>query len=276
MQWQARPVSIILNNMCIQELFGRLRRFLSTGRTTRAFVSALAMVLGIGTNAPVAATPAEPRALVVAAPDLPGEVNPLGPARDSDRVVQILAHCGFSTRFRVQPFGRHLLTFTQSDAIDAVMTVPFDAQIGGFGSLPYIAYQNAVIYSPKRLGPIETPQDLAGMRAVTFKGGHELLRLGSLPFESVLEVTDQRLHSRMLARGRVDVIVADPTIVAAINRQLIAQDDRLRPALSDLAVNPLFEPTRYKMVFKREDHQRAFDRCRIELETLGRLGLPAS
>ena len=160
--------------------------------------------------------------LIVMAPDIPGMSEPGEIGRDVELVNAVLEACGWEAEFVYQPFGRHIRTFRDLSAADAVMTVPLSLDIPGVSTSAYIWYHNGAFYNASVVGPITTIDDLAGLRAVTFQNGIDILRLSDRvdEFELLLEVTDQTIHARMQLMGRVDVILADGLVVATLDRRI--------------------------------------------------------
>ncbi|MDI9246564.1 transporter substrate-binding domain-containing protein [Marinobacter sp. CHS3-4] len=201
----------------------------------------------------------------IAAPDLPGASGEGGTGRDAEIVDQVLNLCGYQAEFVVQPFGRHLRTYREQQNYDAAMTVPLAANLAGAGTAAYIWYQNGAYYDSSRTGPIRSIEDLSDLHLVTFKNGVELLELNEIvpDIASVLEIADQRVHSKLLFLKRVDAILADGLIIAEINRRL-ANDQQFSPNFDPhaaLRFSPIFPPSPYKMVFRDSLIAEEFDRC---------------
>lgn len=203
--------------------------------------------------------------LRILAPDLPGASEVGGIGRDAETVRRVLQRCGHETEFLIQPFGRHIVTYRDSDKADAVMTVPLATELPGGSTAAYIWYQNGAIYDANRVQRLTSLQDLRGLEVVTFKNGVELLELDDLApgIGSVLEIANQRIHSHLLLLGRVDAILADGMIVAEINRRILTSSTALleldqAPALR---FSPIFTPSPYKLVFRDPSLAEVFDRC---------------
>ncbi len=224
--------------------------------------------------------------LRILAPDLPGTSEPGGNGRDAETVKRVLQRCGYEVKFLIQPFGRHIFTYRDSNKADAVMTVPLGTQLSGYSTAAYIWYQNGAVYDANRIPPINSVVDLKGLDVVTFKSGIELLELEDFEasFGSVLELANQRIHSHLLLLGRVDAILADGLIVAEINRRILTSATAMLDLdkLPDLKFAPIFTPTPYKLVFREPEMAKTFDRCfdrayaegvvtRIDEKYIGRL-----
>lgn len=208
---------------------------------------------------------AETAKLLVVSPDLPGAAEQGGQGRDAEIVRQVLKLCGYDSQFVVQPFGRHIRTYNEKTGYDAVMTVPLQVDLDGASTAAYIWYQNGAYYDVTRVDPIRSVRDLSGLHLVTFKDGIRLLDLNNLVPDaaSILEIADQRVHSKLLFLKRVDVILADGLIVAEVNRRLLDNDDTSRKSAvgSSLRFSPIFPPSPYKMVFRNEALAKDFDKC---------------
>ena len=203
--------------------------------------------------------------LLIVAPDLPGASEEGGSGRDAEIVNALLELCGYEAEFVVQPFGRHLRTYREQPRFDAAMTVPLPESLTGASTSAYIWYQNGAYYDRTRVEAIQSVDDLAGLHLVTFKDGIELLELNDLAPDaaSVLEIADQRVHSKLLFLERVDAILADGQIIAEINRRLISDGEfsRSYARQADLRFAPIFPPSPYKMVFRDAYMAEEFDRC---------------
>jgi polar amino acid transport system substrate-binding protein len=203
--------------------------------------------------------------LLIVAPDLPGASEEGGTGRDAAIVRQVLALCGHEPEFVVQPFGRHLRTYTEVPRYDAVMTVPLSTSLEGTGTAAYIWYQVGAFYDSARTEAIESIHDLAGLHVVTFRDGIEQLELETLApgIASTLEIGDLRVHSKLLMLGRVDTILADGLIIAEINRRHM-DDPEFRDRYGNhasLRFAPIFLPLPYKMVFRDAAMAEEFDKC---------------
>ncbi|WP_166263261.1 transporter substrate-binding domain-containing protein [Marinobacter caseinilyticus] len=214
--------------------------------------------------------------LTVLAPDLPGTSEAGGVGRDAETVKRVLQLCGYETTFILQPFGRHILTYTKSAVAAAVMTVPLPRQLEGASTAAYIWYQNGAIYDSAITPHIASVEDLYGLKVVTFKDGVELLDISDIESRlgDLLEISDQRVHSRLLMLRRVDSILADGLIVAKVNQGIREQEGNSRLFLdeSQLRFAPIFTPSPFKMVFRDPLLAKAFDGCFDEAYKQGIIG----
>jgi len=203
--------------------------------------------------------------LSILAPDLPGASESGGKGRDAETVRRVLQRCGHDAEFLIQPFGRHIYTYRDSNKADAVMTVPLATELPGGSTAAYIWYQNGAIYDASRTERVVSLDDLRGKDVVTFKDGVALLGLEAVrpTFGSILEIANQRIHSHLLLLGRVDAILADGMIVAEINRRILTSSTGLLELdhAPDLKFAPIFAPAPFKLVFRDPSLAETFDRC---------------
>lgn len=214
--------------------------------------------------------------LVVFAPDLPAASEPGGKGRDGEIVGTVLQYCGYTVEFRLMPFGRHIRSFSEGGTADAVMTVPLNVPVAGASSEAYIWYQNGAATLRSRSLDIDSVDDLAGLKLVTYQNGISILELEDHldRFASITEVSNQRVHSHLLYLGRVDAILSDGLILAEINRRLENEDKAVLKGINldePLDFAPIFQPTPYKMVFRNSRHRDDFERCYNQLDGLGHI-----
>lgn len=208
---------------------------------------------------------ADDRVLTILAPEVPGSSEWPGVGRDADLVSATLYECGYRTEFIIQPFGRHMLSYRQSDVVDAVMTVPLSSKLPGHPTSAYVWYQNGAYYDTGRIPAINSVNDLEGLDIVTFHDGIRILGLTDMVDDlgEIHEKADQTIHSDLLFLGRVDVILADGLIVAEVNER-IRQSGKLPDHMvreSEFRFAPIFDPTPYKMVFREAALAQSFDEC---------------
>lgn len=205
--------------------------------------------------------------LHIIGPILPPNFDGNGNGREIDILNAALgAARGIEThppRFHALPFGRHWAQFQRDDRYDAVMTVPLNIELGGYGSSTYISYENGVIYSkarfPQGLGN-EPLVALHGKRITTFISASKILpQLGEHVenFALYAEREYQYSHSGMLLSGFVDAVIAD-RLVTNFYLQLVAT--RMgKIDVQPFGFIPIFCPTPYKIVFRDENLRRRFD-----------------
>lgn len=219
------------------------------------------------------------RPLRIVAGLVPPHMTGAGTGREADIIKAALA-AGLGTEpddieFFVMPFARHWSGYAADNRFDAVATVPDAVEIaGGYRSGHYIAYQNGIGYRcarfPDGIGE-DYIADLDGMRVVTFAGAPQIIpSLGRnrQRFATLIERSNQREHSRLLIGDRVDAVIADRAILSHYTREELADQGG---SLADFGFTPLFQPDPYAMVYRRKEHQEAFDTGVANLRASGRL-----
>ena len=207
--------------------------------------------------------PALAQDLEVRMSEIPPHMDAEGGGREAEIISAVAEACGWTMTFVVEPFTRHWRSFENGRG-DAVGTVPLGLDLGGTPTNAYVGYINGVTMLDET-GIVPTSlADLAGLDVIAFAGATAVLP-GLLEarasFASYREVGDQLSHSRLLFGRRVDAVLGDGMIVAEYNRRLadepIPTVDTDRPA----TFYPLFEPTRFAMVFRDADLATAFNAC---------------
>ncbi|MGC8121344.1 amino acid ABC transporter substrate-binding protein [Marinobacter sp. VGCF2001] len=227
-------------------------------------------------GAPAFAESEPAQLLTIVAPEIPGTSEPGPRGRDVETVAAVFKECGWAGDFMYLPSGRHLLAFDDLPAADGVMTVPIGSQVEGFPTSPYIRYLNGAFYNASRVGPIDQVEDLKGLRAVTFRNGIRNLGLAGRAheFELLMEISNQELHSKMQLVGRIDVILADGFVIGAVAERIRSErrSGKTWPLEGDSFVfSPIFEPTPYKMVFRKPGLAMQFDQCLGRVKARGEL-----
>jgi polar amino acid transport system substrate-binding protein len=173
--------------------------------------------------------------------------------REVDRSVTV--------EFYVQLFSRHWMSFLTDSRYDAVTTVPEAMHIQGFKSDRYVDYQNGVGYRRSSFpdGFAEFNFDkLARRRVIAFAGAAGIipgLKAKRDAFSLYLEEPDQRIHSKLLLEGVIDVVLADGKIFSEYNRRLTGGH-----GIPDEGFAAVFCPTHYRMVFRSDEVRAKFDR----------------
>ena len=170
--------------------------------------------------------------------------------------------------FHILPFSRHWGAFLDDDRYDAVATVPAGLDLRGARSEPYVVYQNGVGFRcslfPDGLRTFD-PTDLYGLKVVAFGGAASILpglAEARPQMSAYAEIRDQKAHSELLLSGRVDIVIADGSILAHYNR-IVAEENGapegwLQP--DELCFCPVFPPTEYALVFRDDDARTKFNR----------------
>jgi polar amino acid transport system substrate-binding protein len=204
--------------------------------------------------------------LRISAGEVPPHMDWTGGGREAEIIRAALRdeHGPGGIEFHVAPFSRHWEVFKRDERLHAVATTPLNMQLKGFASQPYIRYRNGIIYRagdfPDGLGP-QPVAALRDRRVVAFAGAALVLPglQAAIPtFRSYAEYDDQYVHSVMLARGFVDVVIADRLIVDAYSRQVLGP--RYEAEAARLRFDPAFCPTAYRMVFRTDALRAAFDK----------------
>ncbi|WCL53900.1 hypothetical protein [Gimibacter soli] len=198
------------------------------------------------------AAAADEDSLVIAAPLLFPLYERNGGGVEEAIVIATLAECGLKPVIQLQPFGRHLESFLQDEAVEAAVTV-ISAPAGVPYSFIYSSYQNSVITLRDRTTKPEHLSDLAGMRVVSFPGAARILPgLGAVrgSFATYIEIANQDAHSRLIMAGRVDAVIADKLIFAAYTNILGAQAGQDGQAAGRFDVAALFPETQAHWIFK--------------------------
>ena len=207
--------------------------------------------------------PALAEDLEVRMAEIPPHMDVGGEGREADIIRAISKACGWTVMFDVEPFTRHWRSFESGDG-DAVGTVPIGMTLGGIQTDSYVTYRNGVTMLDATGITPTSLEDLAGLDVVAFAGATDVLpglleaRAG---FSSYREVGDQLSHSRLLFAGRVDAILGDGMITAEYNRRLANGPILAVDASQPTTFSPIFEPTRFAMVFRDPDRAMAFDAC---------------
>ena len=180
-------------------------------------------------------------------------------------VSSVLEKCGYKTSYIVQPYGRHIRSYSDWGDADGVMTVPLEMDLDGHETSAYIWYQNGVIYDENRIGEINSSADLFGREVVTFAKGKKILNLEEEIGDAskVYEIANQDLHPKMLLYGRVEAVLAEFTAFEVVFNKLMKEDSVSRDLArySSLRKKPIFEPSPYKMVFRNKAVAKKFDQC---------------
>ena len=200
---------------------------------------------------------------------IPPEMNRDGTGREADiiRTALTLGSSGepgvkaAKVRFFVEPFALHWHSYDIDKRFDAVSTVPGVVKIDGYKSMFYIMYRNGIGVLRDRESPVTSLEQLKGKRVVAFPGAWnvlpELNRLDRGYFTLFIEQPDQRLHSLMLFNGTVDAVIADAMIFAHFNAE-VSKDGGVKARPVQFFAEG-FQPTCYRMVFRKAEYRDLFD-----------------
>jgi polar amino acid transport system substrate-binding protein len=147
--------------------------------------------------------------------------------------------------------------------LEAMSTVTEEFGGDGFYSKPYIVYHNVAISLAKRKLEIRTPDELAQYSVAAFQNARLMLgeRFGAMSAvnPNYTEYARQVLQNRMLMTGRVDVVVGDRLIFAALMEELGSAIDVSQP----VTIHEIFAPSPRRMLFRsasvRDDFNRGFE-----------------
>lgn len=196
---------------------------------------------------------------------LPPQMKQDGSGREAEIIGAALkaGNIDRPIEFHIHPFTRHWQSFKSDSRYHAVSTVPDDLDLDGPRSAVYIRYQNGVIYRvatfPDGLGASPTDA-LRKRRIVAFAGAATILpevRILSSDSTMYLERQDQFSHSVMLANNIVDAVIAEELIFSFYMKSLTATADSR--SVGRIAFDPIFCPTRYRMVFRDDKLRDAFN-----------------
>lgn len=226
----------------------------------------------------------------IAAAILPPHMTEAGTGREADIIRAALIEGGVSepVEFFVLPFTRHWNAYQRDPRFDAVATAPMPPpsdgrpaqststlDFDGFPSERYIEYENGIVYRrsdfPRGLDrdPLHA---LADKRVVAFAGASAILpglRERVSDFALYVERDDQYEHSAMFVGRGVDAIIADRLIIDEYNRRILGQEyETFAPQLE---FDPLYCPTPYRLVFRRDALRLAFNRGLRSLIESGKL-----
>lgn len=212
-----------------------------------ALTGLLALLLG----QTLAAAPADPRALRIAAGlRLAPYVIEAGPSGlEYAYVSQIMARLGVRLAPVLVPFGEVLHTLEQGRA-DLAMTVRDERVPGVYFSDEYIQYRDAAMYLANHRFAIKRLADLSGRNISAFQNARTDLgvnfRQAVARASHYEEVANQLQQNYKLYTGKVEVVVSDVNIFSQLNTQLPAGVD----VTQRLETAYLFAPTRYRVGFR--------------------------
>lgn len=227
--------------------------------------------------AATAAGPAMAKNITILAGNLPPHFNQDGTGREASLIREVMATCGHTVTFKIEPYTRHWESYRKGDG-DAVATVPAGIELPGAASEPYVSYQNGASVLASSGLEIKALGDLSGKKAVTFAGGKDILpglKEMEGKFAELREQADQAIHSNLLFANRIDAVLGDGLIFAEYNKRL---NDQTKSGKS-LAIDPsqpvkftaVFPPSNYAMVFRDQALRDAFNTCLAKVKQSGKL-----
>jgi len=193
---------------------------------------------------------------------LAGEIQPLvtggGSGAEVERVQQLLDQAGLADAYALEvttyPFTRHWRHSDASAGVDLIMTVPPDYELGWSNSLPYVRYQNGVIYRRSRFpeeglgaAPLEA---LQGRRVIGFAGAVQVIKALKQVRPELglyLERKNQYRQAFLLASGFADAVIAERTVFEHYLADVAGVYD-LDP--DAFVFDPVFCPTDYALAVR--------------------------
>lgn len=161
------------------------------------------------------------------------------------------------------PYGRHTDIFNSSNTYDAVATVPKNFDAKGFRTQSHIKYYNGVSYLVSNNFEVNSFEDLAGKKVMTFLGAQKMfpqLKKMIPKMASYKEVPDQKSHSLSLYNKRVDVVFSDGYIFSNYNKIIRKENDNKiysQPTKFSL----ISDPSEFYLYFKKSKSAEAFNKC---------------
>lgn len=164
--------------------------------------------------------------------------------------------------YKMKPRYMPLLRITHElngGAIDAGMNMRAHMAIDGFFSDVVMTYQNFAVTKADSPLNLKTIADLSDKSLVAFQNAHKLL--GAEFTKAVkdnkkyAEIANQALQVKMLAAGRVQIVVADFRIFLHFKKQMELEMDKTL----DVKFHRLFNPTPYRVAFRNRIIRDKFD-----------------
>ena len=156
--------------------------------------------------------------------------------------------------------------------VDAAMTRKIGAASVSNASDVYITYHNYAITKKSRNLKINEIEDLKNKRISAFQNASYILgpEYGAVTKESPSyeEVSDQYKQNVQLYKGMVDVVVADKNIFNFYETQPIVTAFGEKD--TEVVYHDIFEPTEYRLTFRRTQTRDAFNRGLAKLKESGR------
>lgn len=202
---------------------------------------------------------------------IPGVFDESPPARER-MIVEEMAKCmGKKISVTLVPYMRHISYFEAKDEVDAVATVPPDAKVVGYPTISHISYHNGASTLASFQKEINSPQDLKGLRVISFKGACSILpgmNEAVKSFASYEEMIDLDIHSKMLLLERVDAVVSDKYVFSVHTKRIRQQEPNRKEFFRATKFHPIFGPTPFRMSFKDKNLRDQFNKCVRENQDL--------
>ncbi len=192
---------------------------------------------------------------------------------EMDIIREALAFKGHTLKTRYVPLARMPIAFSEGE-VDAVMS-DFGQDlttIGGFYAEPAVIFDNSLFSLKKRDFLIEKPEDIAGLRIISFFGADKRFPLWlAKPNEAgnFHETYKQKLQILTLFADRYDLVLSDRSIFYYFLSQLRKEGKITPQAISEHRV--FVEKTRdYRPVFRNKKICDDFNEGLQQLKTSGR------
>ncbi|HYE00933.1 MAG TPA: transporter substrate-binding domain-containing protein [Alphaproteobacteria bacterium] len=221
----------------------------------RLAILALAVAAGFARPAAAEEIPFGLRRVAPYVYDLP-DGRPAG--LEYDILAAALAVRGHTMRPLYYPFGRLGRSFVAGQ-VEAAAPISPSFDVGGHLSEPYLTYHNVAVSLASRGLRIDSVADLARLRVVAFQNASVVLgpdfakAVAAAP--GYEERADQLIQVRLLYAGRVDVIVGERAILAA----LAASPELIADGRQPVSLHAIFPPTPYRAVFREARLRDDFD-----------------
>lgn len=182
-------------------------------------------------------------------------------------IREALALKGHDIQLRY-PKLKQVPTLYQEGQVDAAMTINDAFVLEGYFSDDYIKYQNYAITLKRKKLKIDTINDLKNKSIVAFENAK--IYLGSDFMYAVekaeyREVANQIYQVHLLYSQRTEVVIADKNIFMYMKNK--AKNINTKAFLS---FHPIFKPSPYKMIFKKESLRNDFNQGLTQLKASGR------
>jgi len=192
--------------------------------------------------------------------------------RELEIVNEILKCMNYKGELFLEPYFRHVKSFSNGDKYDVAMSVPHDVEVVGFLTKSHIKYQNGVVVRKKDFPKgLKNLKDLKGKHVIAFNNASKLLPdVGKHKhlFASYVENASQFQQSHMLLKKRVDAVIADGLIQMGHHKQAIEQ----KPEFKNIEVRffGIFDPSPFHVAFKDKNLIKPFNECLKKLRSSGR------
>lgn len=188
-------------------------------------------------------------------------------------IGEALAYRGHVLRPKYYPLARIPMAFKLGD-VDAAMTdLGEDLSVaGGHYGEPAVWYDNVFITLKERNIKIDKPEDLNGLRVISFQGGVKRYPKWLEPVRTAgnyHEQNNQKLQVLTLDKGRYDVVLSDRSIFKYFTVKL-KKEKRFSPKPTQEHVFVKLNPADYRPVFRDKQIRDDFNAGLRHLKESGR------